>query len=45
MSKVSTIEEVVEVVMSFAPSPVSYMTRRHMDYRSSTPRIQVVDLR
>lgn len=38
-------DEIVGVVMGFAPHSVSYILITEMDYRSSPRRLQVVDLR
>lgn len=39
------VDQVKDAIMVFTPSPVSYMRVSYHDYRSSEPKIQVVDLR
>jgi len=45
MKKRGVVDSVKDALMSMAPHPVSYMRIAFMDFRSSDPKIQVVDLR
>lgn len=42
--KKRAVDEVVGVMMQFAPDPVTFVKVEEMDYRSSPKVIQVVDL-
>jgi hypothetical protein len=41
---ITTIEAIMATVVGFAPHPVYYIKRTFHDYRSTPPRIRVVDL-
>lgn len=45
MTRVPVIDEVIAVVMGFAPTPASYVKIRNIESWNNRRRIQVVDLR